>query len=437
MRRLDLSIQLQVVDLYRQGLSLLECGGKFGISAKCVSNALERSGVRRRPRYAPRRLPHDQIVADYQSGLSFRELASKYERSVSAITDILATNGIPRRSRSESHTRHSLDHNAFDRLTDESAYWIGFLLADGCVASRSHGHKQNTLTINLKAGDRGHLEKLRAFLKASSPVREYHYTYASICTFGIVSSELVNTLIGYGIVPRKSMIATVDSRFQNDARFWRGVVDGDGSLGMYRSEKSESTQACPIISLVGTQSVVNSFAAFVSGRLGIDKIVKKNRNIWKVDYAGRSAIAVSDLLYLAPGPSLDRKRAIANNFKSYNPKKYVDWSKITREQLIESFNRLKRWSLVACELGVSEVQLKVYKSQKYGIYSRHRKGRPLDIPSCGKPSACDNLTAEEVLSLHDKLGGWAAVGRHLKASVNTIKQRFRARCDELMANRNR
>jgi hypothetical protein len=28
---------------------------------------------------------------------------------------------------------YTLNEKAFDQLTDEAAYWVGFLLADGCI----------------------------------------------------------------------------------------------------------------------------------------------------------------------------------------------------------------------------------------------------------------------------------------------------------------
>ena len=49
--------------------------------------------------------------------------------------------------------------------TEEKAYWLGFITADGCIVSKGG------LSVNLVATDAGHLEKLSVSLSSSWPNR--------------------------------------------------------------------------------------------------------------------------------------------------------------------------------------------------------------------------------------------------------------------------
>ena len=60
-----------------------------------------------------------------------------------------------------------VDQYIFDVIdTEEKAYWLGFLFADGNISS-----SEDKLEINLSATDVDHLEKFRTFLKAANKVR--------------------------------------------------------------------------------------------------------------------------------------------------------------------------------------------------------------------------------------------------------------------------
>jgi len=52
--------------------------------------------------------------------------------------------------------KHIFNHNFFETIdTEEKAYWLGFIAADGGLASNIY-----RLTIGLNQKDQNHLEKL-------------------------------------------------------------------------------------------------------------------------------------------------------------------------------------------------------------------------------------------------------------------------------------
>lgn len=120
--------------------------------------------------------------------------------------------------------------------TNDKAYWLGFIYADGCVY-------KNRLTIGLNKKDINHLYKFCDFIQYDRDKVKIIKSGLSIVY--IISKKLISDLYKYGIVPRKSYInlqpPNIDKRFE--CSFWRGVLDGDGwltknEMGICGSEKT-------------------------------------------------------------------------------------------------------------------------------------------------------------------------------------------------------
>ena len=80
----------------------------------------------------------DLIVARYLSGESSAHIARDFGIHSTNIRGILRRRGVQMRTNSEAQTRLPLNHEAFDVLTPEAAYWCGFIAADGTVVVFSY-----------------------------------------------------------------------------------------------------------------------------------------------------------------------------------------------------------------------------------------------------------------------------------------------------------
>ena len=113
--------------------------------------------------------------------------------------------------------------------SEQKAYWLGFIAADGCV-----GTHMNTVRIDLKSTDKTHLEKLRSSIHGDQPIVSSHR--GASCYLDMNSKDMVQDLIRYGITPNKSL--TLDINFDLIPfdllhHFIRGYFDGDGSINYY------------------------------------------------------------------------------------------------------------------------------------------------------------------------------------------------------------
>ena len=122
-------------------------------------------------------------------------------------------------------SRNTLIKDIFRQIdTEEKAYWLGFLYADGYVS------KYNQVEVSLALKDKNHLEKLKVFINTNTNI----ITDDHRCRLLFCSKELVNDLASLGCVNNKSLTLTFPTKEQVPQEllrhFLRGYVDGDGCL---------------------------------------------------------------------------------------------------------------------------------------------------------------------------------------------------------------
>lgn len=189
-----------------------------------------------------------EVVQRYLAGESLLQLANAYGVTEPSIRGLLVRRKVPLRK-----VVHTLREDAFDRLTPEACYWIGFLFADGSVCYRQ-GHKPQ-ISVGLAARDRDHLVALRNFLGSTSAISE-PTPERQACQFSVRSFQLCDRLLSLGRYDDR-----VDDALRASRDFWRGVTDGDGSIGSYK-RSSSSIRCLSQFRLVGRRPVLEAFAAF-------------------------------------------------------------------------------------------------------------------------------------------------------------------------------
>ncbi len=106
-------------------------------------------------------------------------------------------------------------------------------------------------------------------------------------------------------MPSKSHDFTPNTRHENDADFWRGVVDGDGSI-----EVKKTGQIA--ISLVGSLPCVSAFAEWCRKISPTKATVRKHKSIYRFQVVGVYSMPILDALYADAPIALERKRLIYN-----------------------------------------------------------------------------------------------------------------------------
>lgn len=200
--------------------------------------------------------------------------------------------------------------------TEEKAYWLGFLYADGYVSA-----KEDKIELCLAEKDFHHLEKFKNFIGLPNKIcyraatKAYRYSFRS--------TSCKQDLIKQGCVPKKSLILHFPTTEQVPdvllRHFLRGYFDGDGWF--------TNTESCFEAGLISSQDFINSFLAKIESFIDV-KIDSTVKNVHRENgakkysfYSKHDVTVFLDFLYQDSSIYLDRKYEHYLDFK-INGSKY-------------------------------------------------------------------------------------------------------------------
>lgn len=173
------------------------------------------------------------------------------------IYDLFRKYKLPIRSNQEKNKKYTCNINYFHTIdTEEKAYWLGFLMADGYI---NKGNGSRKLGISINETDKNHLEKFKTAINATHPVKIYEVKQGykigtKYCRLMITEETLVQDLIDQGCVEHKSNILQPPNIRNDLRRHWiRGFMDGNGSIVIHNTRHCKSF----CIGFVSTDDVLN------------------------------------------------------------------------------------------------------------------------------------------------------------------------------------
>ena len=108
------------------------------------------------------------------------------------------------------HNELKFNNKVFDNVdTEEKAYWLGFLYADGSVSASN-----NQVELSLAGKDREHLQKFKKFLESRNEIKisesKCNGKVYQRCRFSAIDKYFHNRLTELGCVPKKSLILSLN-----------------------------------------------------------------------------------------------------------------------------------------------------------------------------------------------------------------------------------
>ncbi len=248
----------------------------------------------------------DAMVAAYLAGATAEEAASQFGYSYMACIFALKQRGIKPRGRSEAYRKYAVDETFFDVInTEEKAYWLGFLTADGTIGD-------DLVMLALQEEDIRHLYKFISSLRSSHPVilREQAQK-GKVYRFGqvrLTSQHLARALHRLGVGKKKTFTARPCEYVPDHllSHYWRGVFDGDGFITRKRSRLFGAIQWT--VGLVGNREIVSGFETFMRQYIGQKANIKSHSRIFMVRSSGVALPqAILQVLYHDATIYLERK----------------------------------------------------------------------------------------------------------------------------------
>lgn len=190
--------------------------------------------------YGIAREDRDPIYKLYIDGLNCREIHEQFypQYTSDQINHICRVKGITRPNGKVAN----LNHDYFEHIdSSRKAYWLGLLLADGCVQEHKKKGNSFSITLELMTDDKYIIEQFAEDVEATVKVRTYINEKGfqrkdgkphSQTKVGLWSVKMANDLAKYGVVPKKSYLQKHIPQIPEEymSNFLLGYFDGNGSI---------------------------------------------------------------------------------------------------------------------------------------------------------------------------------------------------------------
>lgn len=230
--------------------------------------------------YTRREFSEDEIktiINEYIKGSGLTTLSKLLKTNERSVRNILVENNIEIRGKGiqvnkENYSttkKYTFNEDFFEIIdTEEKAYWLGFLYADGNVSihkSKKMKTKGATVEVSLKQEDDYHLYNFVENINGNIPIKyrdiKLNNKIYKACRVMIHSIKMAKDLVKNGCFEAKSLILKFPQCVPNFLlnHFIRGYIDGDGCVAFNTYEYGDSFA----VSLLGTydflKEVKNAF----------------------------------------------------------------------------------------------------------------------------------------------------------------------------------
>ena len=225
--------EIKFMELYEKGLSTTEICKQLQENRDRGYKLIRKKGLKssaiRNSVYTKEFL--ENLKQEYLQGATIEQLSDKYNVKQGGINFHLRKMGITRRNGKQTH----FNENYFENIdTPQKAYFLGLLMADGCLHHCKEKGNSYSLRLELKIEDKYIIEKLKEELNSSNQVliaekkrKDAPSTYNAY--FSVFSVKMAQDLIKLGMTPLKETHTKIPNINKELKRYFLlGYYDGDG-----------------------------------------------------------------------------------------------------------------------------------------------------------------------------------------------------------------
>jgi len=250
--------------------------------------------------------------------LSATDVAKSMSIDRKTVYRVLRRNNLQVRTISQASMKYSCNDYFFKTIdTEQKAYWLGALYADGNVSRKASKSGQ----IFLTSCDKEWVERFMLDIRSTNkPRSELHSKFKTIVWKAqITSKQMFEDLVYLGCVPAKSHIIEVPNIPINlFHHFVRGYFDGDGSVGSYKNLKDSDWK-------ILKSSICSGSEIFINQLLELLPVKHKKvdfRGVYLIQFSLQDTMRLYNFMYKNATVYLDRKKKVFDTYlKDYKPRK--------------------------------------------------------------------------------------------------------------------
>lgn len=197
----------------------------------------------------------DIIIRNYNQKSS-TQLAKEMDLKSSTVSGVWYRNKLRNKPR---RVYSLINENYFENIdSQDKAYFLGFIGADGCMYETKDENKQNILRINIQKEDVKILNILKQVLGTNKPILEHTNAKNTYVSLEISSDKIFNDIKNLGLFPKKTYgntIANISNNFM--PALIRGYFDGDGTISNHKDISKTN------VAIVGYESNLQKIKNFL------------------------------------------------------------------------------------------------------------------------------------------------------------------------------
>ncbi len=266
-----------------------------------------------------------EIISMFTNDIKIKEIGTKFGFHTDSIRKFLKRNGYETPNSTEANRKYPVNHNYFNKInTEEKAYILGFLYADGYI-----NHKRNLIQLNLQEKDKAILIKINNLIQPQKPLtfiasnkynKNKHINVQNGFRMEIASKEMTKDLLNLGCVPKKTYFLKFPKENMIPAylfhHFIRGFFDGDGCICLFYVKNKPVS----IVNFIGTKIFCQGLSNFLNKTINIKCKVNESpryaKEIGGIMFGGtRQILKFFNLIYKNATIFLNRKKNKFEQFK--------------------------------------------------------------------------------------------------------------------------
>ena len=307
--------------LYESGKTISDVAREVGFDEGLVRYALRKNGVELQRRNNP--FTDEEVVCLYGQGYSMESIAEKFKVSGTRIRtallvsnadirqreahdynqcdDVVAYEAYGAKEKNTNYTKSTVkyasnskiftDENFFNEWSHELAYFLGWLASDGNIVESKNVFRVTSTDIE-------HLENLFSMFSYgwSTSIRKgkkpEQANYKPAGTISIARKDILEKIMNYGILPRKSLtIKMLDVPPQYLRDFARGVFEGDGCINVKRSKGKSGVTLSPKVCIAsGSKEFLEGLGEAIKSQTGLKYYVSVDKKgTYSLEYSSLTA----------------------------------------------------------------------------------------------------------------------------------------------------